>query len=92
MSLPAPKTHAAGPGRRRHGGSVRAAKALPAPAEYKVAEVSPVSEETLEEALNEWTGEGWSFESLHFVSREGSHRPALAYLFFVRGEPPGGAG
>jgi hypothetical protein len=57
---------------------------VPAPAAYKVVEVSPVSEETLEEALNEWTGGGWSFESLHFVSREGSHRPALAYLFFVR--------
>ena len=51
---------------------------------YKVVEVSPVSEETLEEALNRLSGEGWSFESLHFVHREGSHRPALAYLFFVR--------
>ena len=55
---------------------------------YKVVEVSPVTEVTLERALNEWTGEGWSFESLHFVMREGSHRPALAYLFFVRGGPP----
>ena len=56
------------------------------PASYKVVEVSPVSEETLEDALNRWTAEGWSFESLHFVSREGSHRPALAYLFFVRAQ------
>lgn len=62
---------------------------VPAPAAYKVVEVSPVSDETLERALNERTVEGWSFESLHFVTREGSHRPALAYLFFVRGEPPG---
>ncbi len=61
-----------------------------APAAYKVVEVSPVGEETLERALNEWTRDGWSFESLHFVMRDGSHRPALAYLFFVRGEPPGG--
>ncbi len=60
----------------------------PAPA-YKVVEVSPVADETLERALNEWTGQGFSFESLHFVMREGSHRPALAYLFFVRGQPPG---
>ena len=52
---------------------------------YKVVEVSPVGEETLERALNDWAKEGWSFESIHFVSREGSHRPALAYLFFVRG-------
>ena len=58
-----------------------------APATYKVVEVSPVSEETLEDALNRWSAEGWGFESLHFVSREGSHRPALAYLFFVRSRP-----
>jgi hypothetical protein len=51
---------------------------------FKVVEVSPVSEDTLERALNDWTREGWSFQSLHFVGREGSHRPALAYLFFVR--------
>jgi hypothetical protein len=57
------------------------------PAAYKVVEVSPVGEETLERALNDWTREGWSFESLHFVSRDGSHRPALAYLFFVRAVP-----
>ena len=55
---------------------------------YKVVEVSPVGEETLERALNDWAREGWSFESLHFVTREGSHRPALAFLFFVRGGPP----
>jgi hypothetical protein len=60
----------------------------PAPAAYKVVEVSPVSDETLEQALNDRSREGWSFESLHFVMRDGSHRPALAYLFFVRGEPP----
>jgi hypothetical protein len=55
---------------------------------YRVVEVSPVGEETLERALNERAGEGWAFESVHFVMREGSHRPALAYLFFVRGRPP----
>ncbi len=54
---------------------------------YKVVEVSPVSEETLEDALNRWTAEGWSLESVHFVAREGSHRPALAYVFFVQGRP-----
>ncbi len=58
---------------------------------YKVVEVSPVGEETLERALNEWTGRGFAFESLHFVTREGSHRPALAFLFFVRSERSPGA-
>jgi hypothetical protein len=58
------------------------------PTTYKVVEVSPVGEETLERALNEWTQGGWSVQSVHFVTREGSHRPALAYLFFVRGGSP----
>jgi hypothetical protein len=51
---------------------------------YRVVEVSPVAEDTLEGALNQRAAAGWSFESIHFVTREGSHRPALAYLFFVR--------
>lgn len=54
---------------------------------YAVVEVSPVAEDTLERALNERAALGWSFESIHFVTREGSHRPALAYLFFTRPAP-----
>ena len=54
---------------------------------YRVVEVSPVAEDTLETALNDGSAEGWGFESIHFVTREGSHRPALAYLFFVRRTP-----
>jgi hypothetical protein len=54
---------------------------------YRVVEVSPVAAETLERALNDALAEGWSFESVHFVTREGSHRPALAYLFLVRRPP-----
>ena len=55
------------------------------PETFKVVEVAPVTEESLQSALNERTGEGWSFQSLHFVMREGSHRPSMAYLFFTRG-------
>ena len=51
---------------------------------YKVVEVSPVGEESLERALNERAREGWSFDSVHFVMREGSHRPSMAYVFFTR--------
>ena len=51
---------------------------------YKVVEVAPVGEETVERVLNERVREGWGFESIHFVMREGSHRPAIAYLFFTR--------
>ena len=51
---------------------------------YKVIEVAPVTEEELERTLNERAHEGWGFQSIHFVAREGSHRPAMAYLFFTR--------
>ncbi len=51
---------------------------------YKVIEVSPVTEESLERALNERSAEGWGFQSIHFVMREGSHRPSMAYMFFTQ--------
>ena len=59
---------------------------------YKVVEVSPVTEESIEGVLNERTGEGWGFESIHFVMRDGSHRPAMAYLFFTRTRPAAPSG
>ena len=60
--------------------------------QYKVVEISPVTEETVERTLNDRAGEGWGFESIHFVMREGSHRPAMAYLFFTRAREDGGPG
>ncbi len=51
---------------------------------YKVVEVAPVSDDVLERTLNDRVREGWGFESIHFVVREGSHRPAMAYMFFTR--------
>ncbi len=55
---------------------------------YKVVEVAPVAEDTIERTLNEHAASGWGFESIHFVVREGSHRPALAYVFFTRVREP----
>lgn len=52
--------------------------------EYKVAELMIVTDETLEETLNTWTQQGWTFDSLHFAMSAGSNRPAMAFLFFVR--------
>jgi len=61
------------------------------PGLYKVVEVAPVAEDTLERALNDGAREGWTFQSIHFVMREGSHRPSLAYLFFLAAPgAPGG--
>jgi hypothetical protein len=49
-----------------------------------VDEVSPVSDETLQRLLNARAEEGWGFDSIHFVMREGSHRPTMAFVFFTQ--------
>ena len=51
---------------------------------YKVVEVTTVTDETLEEALNTWTAEGWLLDGIHFAMRESSKRPAMAFVIFVR--------
>jgi hypothetical protein len=52
--------------------------------EYKVVELSIVTDETIEETVNAWTRQGWTFDSLHFAMGTGSRRPAMAFIFFVR--------
>jgi hypothetical protein len=54
---------------------------------YKVIELATVTEETIEEALNEWTVKGWDFNGMQFAMRESSRRPAMAFVLFTR---PGG--
>jgi len=51
---------------------------------YKVVETTQVTEEALEEILNEWTARGWQFDGVHFAMREASKRPAMAFVFFTR--------
>ena len=51
---------------------------------YKVVELSIVTDENIEDVLNTWTRQGWTFESLHFAMRNGSKRPSMGFLFFVR--------
>ncbi len=52
--------------------------------EYKVIELAPVTEEEIERCLNTWTGQGWGFDDIRFVMRDGVRRPGLAYVFFTR--------
>ncbi len=54
---------------------------------YKVVEISEVVDVEIEKALNEWIGKGYRFESIHFVMREGSRRPTLAFMFFTKNTP-----
>jgi len=53
-------------------------------APYKVVEISDVNDVEIEKALNEWRKKGYIFESIHFVTREGSRRPSMAFIFFTR--------
>jgi hypothetical protein len=48
-----------------------------------VVELSDVTDRGLEEALNRLEGEGFRFDSIHFVTQQGSRRPAMAFLFFT---------
>ena len=60
--------------------------------EYKVVETSNVTDDELERIVNEWVGTGWSFDSIHFVVRDASRRPSMAFLMFTgkkgRGDDP----
>lgn len=54
---------------------------------YKVVEIGTVTDEELEKALNEWTAEGWDYDTMQFAMREGSKRPSMAFVTFTREEP-----
>ena len=51
-------------------------------------ELADVCDRTIEEALNEATGDRWRFESVHFVTQPGNRRPTMAFLFFRRDALP----
>jgi len=52
--------------------------------EYKVVEVSSVTDDELERIINEWVGKRWSFDSIHFVVRDASRRPSMAFIMFTK--------
>ena len=54
--------------------------------QYKVVELSNVTEEAIEEVLNEKVSAGWVFDGMQFAMRESSKRPAMAFLLFTREE------
>ena len=51
---------------------------------YKVIETSQVDDQSLEDILNLWTRRGLHFDGIHFVMREASRRPAMAFVTFTR--------
>ena len=51
---------------------------------YKVIELSTVTEETIQDALNDLTAEGWRYDGIQFAMRDSSRRPSMAFIFFTR--------
>ena len=56
--------------------------------QYKFVELSIVTDETIEEAVNAWVGRGWQLDGIRFVTTEASRRPAMAFVSFVREATP----
>jgi hypothetical protein len=56
------------------------------PTRYKVVELSDVSEEGIEAALNKWSAEGWTFDTMQFAMRDSSKRPSMAFITFTRSD------
>lgn len=51
---------------------------------YKFVELSVVTEDSLEECVNEWVAQGWKLDAIRFVVGEHSRRPSMAFVSFVR--------
>jgi len=52
--------------------------------EYKVVEISTVTDEAIEAVLNEWVAKGWIHDGVQFVVRDSSPRPCMAFVTFKR--------
>ncbi|HEX7841321.1 MAG TPA: hypothetical protein VF469_27775 [Kofleriaceae bacterium] len=57
---------------------------------YKFVELSVVTAGTLEQAVNDWVGQGWQLDAIRFVGTEHGPRPAMAFLSFTREVAPEG--
>jgi hypothetical protein len=68
------------------------------PLVYKFVELTIVTDETIEEAVNAWVARGWHLDGIRFVSGEASRRPQMAFISFTRDAdapapaPPPGSG
>ena len=54
---------------------------------YKFVELSIVTDESIEEAVNTWVSRGWHLDGIRFVTTEASRRPQMAFISFTRETP-----
>ena len=52
--------------------------------EYKVVETSDVTQESLEQILNDCSNQGWALDAIQFAMRDSSRRPSMAFVIFTR--------
>lgn len=52
--------------------------------DYKVVELSLVTDDRIEEVVNTWVRQGWAFDGIQFAMRDSSKRPSMAFVFFTR--------
>ncbi|MBI5887830.1 MAG: DUF4177 domain-containing protein [Deltaproteobacteria bacterium] len=57
---------------------------MPKRLQYKVVELSTVTEETIEQTINSTVKEGWNLDGINFAMRESSKRPSMAFVLFTR--------
>ena len=57
----------------------------------KFVELSTVTDETIEECVNDWVAQGWQLEGIRFVMTEHSKRPAMAFVSFTCEPAAGGS-
>lgn len=62
------------------------------PLRYKFVELSMVTDERLEETVNEWVAQGWQLDGIRFAMTDHSKRPAMAFVSFVREDDAADAG
>lgn len=55
--------------------------------QYKFVELSVVTDETIEQCVNERVRDGWTFDGIRFVVTDASRRPSMAFVSFVRDDP-----
>ncbi len=52
--------------------------------EYKVVELSSVTDTDLEDAINEWVAKGYHLDGINFAMRDSSKRPSMAFILFTK--------
>lgn len=52
--------------------------------EYKVVELSTVTDEEIEAAINEKVKEGWNLDGINFAMSQSSKRPSMAFILFTK--------